>query len=317
MNDKVILTVCIVAYNCEAYIEECMEGVIKQQGDINFEILVGEDCSTDRTREVLEKYENRATIIKRDENVGLCANMHDLLMRAKGRYVIVLAGDDYICNPLALKKQVDFLESNAEYNGVAGWHYFYIQKEKRKFIVQNQEMPVEFTLKDYLQGKNIFFCNGVMRNTFRKDRNKITYFLEGARNNEEIKVDIYTLSKGNVYILQEPMYVYRYVNDENGSNYNSTTTMLEQFKDYKSNYMVVKKQFDKRYNLKPIKLKLYNRYMIRMSGSLGELTRFLKEISVIDIFELFLYKIYLLTHNYQDPEKWKNVNYLFYQHEDK
>lgn len=317
MKEEVIVTVCIVVYNCEEFIEECMEHVLSQQGNMNFEILVGEDCSTDGTRKVLEKYDTRATIIKRDKNVGLCANMYDLLIRAKGKYVIVISGDDYICHPLALKKQVDFLESNTEYYGTAGWNYFYNIKENRKILVQNKNMPVEFSLKDYLQGKSMFFIPGVMRNTFQKDKDNITYFLDGARNNEEIKVNIYTLSKGKFHILQEPMYVYRYINEENASNYNSTKSLLEKFRDYYSNYMVAEKQFGKKYNLKPIKLKRSNEFMVKMSGSIAELLKFLKEITIKDAFELFLYKIYLLTHNHQDPKKWKKNDYLFYSHEDK
>ena len=55
-NTDIQVSVCVVTYNQENYIAECLESLVSQQTEFKFEIIVGEDCSTDRTREIVQKY---------------------------------------------------------------------------------------------------------------------------------------------------------------------------------------------------------------------------------------------------------------------
>ena len=75
----IMLSVCVVSYNHEKYIEECLNHILGQKFDFSIEILVGDDCSTDNTVQIIKrKYGDRVTIIERRENLGLCKNMYDL-----------------------------------------------------------------------------------------------------------------------------------------------------------------------------------------------------------------------------------------------
>ena len=75
----IMLSVCVVSYNHEKYIEECLDHLLAQETDFVIEILVGDDCSTDNTLQIVEKkYGNIVTIVERRENMGLCRNMYDL-----------------------------------------------------------------------------------------------------------------------------------------------------------------------------------------------------------------------------------------------
>ena len=91
----IMLSVCVVSYNHEKYIEECLDHLLQQKTDFEMEILFGDDCSTDNTLKIVrEKYNDKVTILERAENMGLCGNMYDLFMHAQGKYIYLIDGDD-------------------------------------------------------------------------------------------------------------------------------------------------------------------------------------------------------------------------------
>lgn len=306
---SVILSICVVVYNHKRYIEECMESILNQQMNFPYEIIVGNDCSTDGTEEVLAKYEDRAKIINRQNNLGLCANLYDLFMQAKGKYMINISGDDYLCDMNILQKMVDFLEENQEYQSVSAWLRFLNVQEGTTREDCAGKQPMEYTLSDYLRTGNGLVVYGVMRNSFYQDRESNMYLKKGARNNEEIKWYFYTLSKGRKYILPESVYVYRYIVSDNGSNYNSTHSYLEVFQDYYTDLLLMRELFGDKYNFKPLILKKSNEYCIRLSDSFVNIVKFLKIMKFHDIVALFWYKCYLKFHRRQDPPQWNNPDY--------
>ena len=168
MEEKTpVLSVCLVTYNHEKYIRECLEHFISQNIPFPFEILVGDDNSTDATVDIIEKeYKNSVTLIKREKNLGLCGNLIDLFQRSKGKYLFFFAGDDYLCDDNALFKMVDFLEKHEEYHGVSSWNGIYNEKEDKFYYLETDERPAEYTLSDFLSGMIPPCNNGMVRNTF-------------------------------------------------------------------------------------------------------------------------------------------------------
>lgn len=311
-NTEIVLSICVLVYNHKSYIEECIESILNQKLRFKYEILVGNDCSTDGIEDILAKYEdcvNCIRIINRQHNLGLCANMYDLCLQAKGKYVINISGDDYFCDMNILQKMVDFLEEHPEYHSVSAWQCFMNVQEGiiREDSVGKQ--PMEYTLYDYLGTGNGLVIHGVMRNIFFEDRENNIYLTKGARNNEEIKWYFYSLSKGNKYILPESIYVYRYIVSENGSNYNSTHSYLDTFRDYYMDLLLMRELFGDKYNFKPLMLKKSNMYCIKLSDSLHHIREFLKIMKFQDIVALFWYKCYLKLHHRQDPPQWSNSDY--------
>lgn len=115
-----LLSICIITYNHEKYIRQCLEGVLMQKTTFPFEIIIGEDCSTDNTRTVVQEFESRyPDIIKpiyHERNVGGARNGFEFCYpRLKGKYIAICEGDDYWIDPNKLQKQVDFLEQNPDY----------------------------------------------------------------------------------------------------------------------------------------------------------------------------------------------------------
>lgn len=117
-----LLSVCFITYNHEKFIRQALDSVLTQQTDFPFEVVIGEDCSTDRTREIVfeyqKKYPDIIRVVTDEINIGAQKNVVRTLKECRGKYVAALEGDDYWTDPFKLQKQVDFLEENINYVGV-------------------------------------------------------------------------------------------------------------------------------------------------------------------------------------------------------
>ena len=114
--EKPVISVYIITYNHAAFIAQAIESVLMQKHNYAWEILIGDDCSTDNTPEILksyaEKYPQLIKLFLRPKNIGYVKNTAELMVAAKGKYVASLDGDDYWIDPLKLQKQVSFLETH-------------------------------------------------------------------------------------------------------------------------------------------------------------------------------------------------------------
>jgi glycosyltransferase involved in cell wall biosynthesis len=113
-----LVSVKIYAYNHEAYIRQCLEGVLMQQTDFPFEIVLGEHSSSDRTWHIVmdyqKKYPDRMQVIINGRDKSLMQHVISVQQACRGKYQATCEGDDYWIDPLKLQKQVDFLEAHPE-----------------------------------------------------------------------------------------------------------------------------------------------------------------------------------------------------------
>lgn len=119
-KDKTIVaSIVCITYNHEDYICETLDSLLSQQTTFSFEIIIGEDCSTDSTLKIITeyqtKYKNIITIVKSEDNVGMMNNFIRTIKSSKGEYLALCEGDDYWTNNQKLQKQVDFMNSHKEY----------------------------------------------------------------------------------------------------------------------------------------------------------------------------------------------------------
>ncbi|OPY11919.1 MAG: putative glycosyltransferase EpsE [Syntrophus sp. PtaB.Bin138] len=113
-----VVSVQMVTYNHEQYIARSIEGVLSQETTFPIELIVGEDCSTDRTRDIVMNYQrNHPAVIRvvtSKKNVGMRKNGRRTELKCRGKYIAFLDGDDYWHDPGKLQRQVDYLESHPE-----------------------------------------------------------------------------------------------------------------------------------------------------------------------------------------------------------
>ena len=115
MKNKIVSINCIT-YNHEKYIAKAIESFLMQKTNFDFEIIIGEDCSTDNTRKIVEEYVERypdkIRMITAEKNVGARKNVLRIHEASVGKYIAVCEGDDYWIDPYKLQKQVDYMENN-------------------------------------------------------------------------------------------------------------------------------------------------------------------------------------------------------------
>lgn len=114
------LSVCIVTYQEAGVVRQCLESALTQQTTFPFEVVVGDDASTDGTRDVLHdlqrEWPDRLRLLLPDQNYGDrgLTNFLTVLDACEGEYVALLDGDDYWTAPDKLQRQVEFLDEHPE-----------------------------------------------------------------------------------------------------------------------------------------------------------------------------------------------------------
>ena len=117
------VSVCVITYNQERYIGQCLQSLVDQETDFDFEVIVGDDCSTDGTRAVVQEFIDRYPHVVRAQhqqrNTGGSRNNLEVHAAARGGYVAHVDGDDFAL-PGKLQTQADTLDRNPDCTAV--WH---------------------------------------------------------------------------------------------------------------------------------------------------------------------------------------------------
>lgn len=139
-TQEIKVSVCVVTYNQERYIAECLQSLVDQETNFNFEVIVSDDCSTDRTPEIIKDFQRRyPDIIKpilHEKNIGALKNFIFVHEQAKGKYIAHVDGDDYAL-PGKLQIQADYLDHNAECNIV--WTHILVEEPNGEKYEQNKK----------------------------------------------------------------------------------------------------------------------------------------------------------------------------------
>ena len=110
------ISVLMLAYNHGQWIGEAIESVLAQRTDEPFELIVGEDCSTDDTRAIAlewqRRHPDRIRVLYADTNAGMAANFRRLVDAARGEFLAYCEGDDYWCHPAKLDAQAALLRAD-------------------------------------------------------------------------------------------------------------------------------------------------------------------------------------------------------------
>jgi glycosyltransferase involved in cell wall biosynthesis len=208
MTDKqnIMVSVSMITYNHEKFIAEAIEGVVMQKTDFPFELVIGEDCSTDNTRAICIEYQQKyPDIIKLrlpETNQGMMLNWINNINFGQGKYTALCDGDDYWTDPYKLQKQVDFMEANPD---------FAICSHKVHTLMcghldENIEMERDVLTTEDLIRKDWGLLTASI--FFRKDAHKTPDWYYTVKNGDFALQLIVSLS-GKIKFLPEYMAVYR------------------------------------------------------------------------------------------------------------
>jgi glycosyltransferase involved in cell wall biosynthesis len=160
------VSVALKTYNHEKYIAQAIESVLMQKTNFDYELVIGEDCSTDRTREIVtgygQKYPGRIRVLLSEQNLGGRENFIRTISACLGTYIALLDGDDYWTAPDKLQKQANFLDAHPD----AAICFHKVGKLKYDRIIvktivppRNQEIH---TLEDLLRHCNFLATSATM-----------------------------------------------------------------------------------------------------------------------------------------------------------
>lgn len=216
-----LVSVCVPTYQHVGYITQALEGILMQKTTFPFEIIIGEDGSTDGTIDICKKYadenQDKIRLYLRDRNesliyddnkniIGYC-NWIWTLQETRGKYIAICEGDDYWTDPYKLQKQVDFLEANPDY-GLVHTNLLHYWQAADKSVEVNKDVKSGYILDELL------FWNKISTLTVVVRRNLIIDAIEeGIIYPNFLALDyplwLYVSTKSKIYHLEDCTGVYR------------------------------------------------------------------------------------------------------------
>jgi glycosyltransferase involved in cell wall biosynthesis len=203
------VSVCVIAYNQEKCIRQCLQSIVDQEANFDFEVIIGEDCSTDGTRgivlEFAEKYPDVVKPIYHEKNAGGRGtnNLLAVYSAACGNYIAHMDGDDYML-PGKLQLQVDELEKNPDCVMCVHEMKRFDQQNERFLGLVSKNIPVKSNIEFLLMNLPFFAHSSKM---YRAE----------CRNGLELESEeildcyfhVHHALTGNILYLNKPLGVHR------------------------------------------------------------------------------------------------------------
>lgn len=236
------VSVLITTYNLEQYVAQTLDSVLMQQVDFEYEILVGDDGSKDRTRDVVRQYMERYPDLislfvmdrEPDQQYNRIArasrNRLNLISRAQGEYLIFLDGDDVYTDSRKLQRQADVLDAPENRDCVACAHNIWLYwDEQRKEPVNPYTKEFKVKGRTYWRDVMYFHSDTVMfRNVFTDS------LMEDIPSDFfDDNIIVFALLKyGGIYYLPELMANYRQVENSSWNSVDDTEKHLINLMDW-------------------------------------------------------------------------------------
>jgi glycosyltransferase involved in cell wall biosynthesis len=162
------VSIPMITYNHERYISQAIESALAQQTSFDYEIVIGEDCSTDRTRDIVigyqQSYPGKIRLLLPEQNLGGNRNFVRTLQACQGQYVAMLEGDDYWTSPHKLQRQAEFLDGHPEC--AICFHstrIIYEDSSREPHVFAPPERKGIYQLEDLVQGNFMGTCSVMFR----------------------------------------------------------------------------------------------------------------------------------------------------------
>lgn len=208
-NDIEVSIICRT-YNHEKYIKKALDGFLMQKTKFKYEVLIGDDVSSDLTVSIIEDYcKNYPDIFKlfnNKKNIGPVLNLANLSKNVSGKFVAMCEGDDHWIDEYKLQKQANFLLNNPEYN-ICSHHVAinYVDEDKRNIIEPTGKKETT-TFDDLIKGNYLYMTSIMYRWQFPKGLNENNFNLKAMP--ADWQLHLHHAKTGKIKILNDVMGVY-------------------------------------------------------------------------------------------------------------
>jgi glycosyltransferase involved in cell wall biosynthesis len=208
------ISILTLTYNHEKYIAECINSILLQDISVEVEILVGNDCSTDRTADILKEIKKvphnfSMKVFNHKDNQGVARNFCRLMEEVTGEYIVFLDGDDFML-PGKLKAQLDILNNDPEINLV---HHNVCEVNEASSVTKENKIKkgVSGSINDLLKAcqSGIQSCSIVVRNPYVVDWSAI---VPKESKVVDLPFLLYSVGKGKVFYIKDTLSAYRVIN---------------------------------------------------------------------------------------------------------
>jgi glycosyltransferase involved in cell wall biosynthesis len=168
-----LVSVLVLAYNHGQYLAEALDSILAQDVQAHVEVIIGEDCSPDDTREIAERYAREhpdvVRLVTSSHNVGMHENHRRLLRASRGEFVAYCEGDDFWSSPAKLRLQLEHLRAHPEHVGVHSDVDHLVERNGRRVVHQaywahhRPRKPATTTFDDLLVENVVQTCSVVLR----------------------------------------------------------------------------------------------------------------------------------------------------------
>lgn len=210
MKEKIpMVSVCMITYNHEKYITQAIEGALMQKTNFPIELIIGDDCSTDNTKNICVEYQKKYPEIIKTEfskfNLGVMKNFAKCLSVCSGKYIALCEGDDYWTDPYKLQKQYNVLEKNPNYSLCFHNSLVVYENMKRKaHPFTNLERNI-FSIQDIIEKPWFIPTQSIF---LRKETFEETIWFSHVFNGD-LSIQLLLATKGDFWGINEIMSVYR------------------------------------------------------------------------------------------------------------
>ncbi|GAB3539528.1 glycosyltransferase family 2 protein [Spirosoma fluminis] len=207
------VSVLIITYNQQKFIRKAIDSALAQKTTFPIEILVGDDFSSDGTRDIIQDYERlhpglvKGVLHPRNMGKNGGINFLETLKLAQGEYYALMDGDDYWTDPLKLQKQADLLDAHPDYSTVFHNALITYEDGTPSHLLNGSDMKPFYTVDDLIGEDEIWF----MATSSTMYRNAIkeypTWFRESSSG--DIPRLILKAKLGKIGYIPDVMSVYR------------------------------------------------------------------------------------------------------------
>ena len=230
----------ITYYNQKEFVERSLMSILNQNLTYDYEILVGDDGSSDGTVEdiqkIIDKFPDKIKLFQmtRDSNFMIksihraAANRINLLKHAAGEYFCVLDGDDYYNNLNFADKGINILEKNKKLSGCA-FDFEIVYSDRKELFNTGITKKSVVTAHKYVKQNYIHAGAIVFRNIFTP---KLINIVENSKNFDDNLITIFMLQFGDLYYTGESAYSYTQSENSLWNSFSSAEQNLLNAMDY-------------------------------------------------------------------------------------